>query len=95
MHSLPVMNASNTTADKPTFLVIRQADGRIGVTTNVLLADGSYWSDVDCALTGNVLKSVERPGHIRVGGLIKLTLGPVSLAKVQALLNPGDYCVLS
>ena len=42
-------------------------------------------SDFWMALTGNVLKSKEGKGLIRTGGLLKITLGPISLAKVSAL----------
>jgi hypothetical protein len=55
------------------------------VDTDTLLSDGSYRADGCLKLHGNVLRSFERPGHIRIGGLMNLTLGPLSLARVSAL----------
>lgn len=55
------------------------------VDTDTLLSDGSYYADGYLKLHGNVLRSFERPGYIRVGGLMRLTLRPKPLATIQAL----------
>ncbi len=67
------------------FNVKRIAPDRFSVVTNQLLSDGSYRADYCMRLDGNLLRSHEERGSIRVGGLLKLTLGPKSLATVQAL----------
>lgn len=55
------------------------------VDTDRLMSDGSYQADGCLKLYGNVLRSFEKPGHIRIGGLMSITLGPQSLARVQML----------
>ncbi len=70
---------------KPKFTVSRVTNDRFSLVTDVLMSDGSYQSDAFMGLSGNVLKSREERGLIRVGGLMKLTLGPVSLAAVKSL----------
>lgn len=56
------------------------------VITTVVLADGSFRADYCCALEGNVLKSQQRKGVIRVGGLMKVTiLNEDALSQIRAL----------
>jgi len=65
--------------------ITRTAAGNFAVETDTLMSDGSYKQDGCCRLQGNVLRSHEQRGFIRVGGLMRITLGPASLAMVQAL----------
>lgn len=55
------------------------------VITDTLLSDGSYKQDRACRLSNDVLRSHEQRGHVRIGGLITIQLGPKSLAIVSSL----------
>jgi hypothetical protein len=56
------------------------------VVTDTVLADGSFRADTCVRLiNGAVLKSFEQSGDIRTGGLLRIHLGPKSLAQVQSL----------
>lgn len=68
-----------------TWTITRTSDVAFAATSDLLLADGTFRADYHMGLVGNVLKSIERRGWIRVGGLLSLTLGPTSLAAVSAL----------
>lgn len=87
MHSLEVIKAINArpTTRAVAFKIARVTELDYSVRTDVLLCDGSYRADNRCRLTGNVLKSHEQRGDVRVGGLLKVTLGDKSFAAVAAL----------
>ena len=68
-----------------TWTITRTGEASYAAVSNIAMSDGSYQCDGHMALTGNVLRSVEQRGYIRIGGLVRLTLGPASLAKVTAL----------
>jgi hypothetical protein len=55
------------------------------VVTDKALSDGSLQSDFCMRFVGTVLRSHESPGHIRVGGTMRIILGPKSYARVLAL----------
>ncbi len=55
------------------------------VITDTVLADMTRKADYGMKLVGNELRSHEQRGHIRTGGTIKVTLGPVSFARVNGL----------
>lgn len=59
------------------------------VDTDVPMSDGSMRADGLMQLQGNVLRSANRRGFIRVGWAMAITLGPDSLASVSAL-NVGQ-----
>lgn len=65
--------------------ITRTGNDTYRVDTDRLMSDGSYQADGCLKLHGNILRSFERPGCIRVGGLMNLTLGEKSLAVVQGL----------
>lgn len=65
--------------------ITKATETRFEVVTATVLADGTLRSDSHMELVGNVLKSAERRGFIRTGGLLRVTPGPVSLAKIAAL----------
>lgn len=67
------------------FLITRTSEDTYRVDTDRMLADGSYQADGCLKLDGNRLRSFEKLGHIRVGGLISLKLGEQSLPRVKAL----------
>jgi hypothetical protein len=60
--------------------------GTFSVTTDTLMSDGTYDGDGFMRLDGNLLRSIERKGLIRIGGLKKITLGPKSLALVSSMI---------
>lgn len=68
-----------------TFRVTRVSSDRYAVVSDIAMSDGSMLADHYMRLDGTMLRSVERRGHIRVGGLLKLNLVPASLALVTAL----------
>ncbi len=65
--------------------ITRLGENRYSVVTDTVLSDGSKRSDFGMVLQGATLRSVEQKGHIRIGGLLRIELGPKSLARVQAL----------
>jgi hypothetical protein len=65
--------------------ILKLTETRYAVITETVLADGSFKADYGMALEGSVLRSINERGFIRAGGNICVHLGPVSLAKVQAL----------
>ena len=65
--------------------ITRESDDRFSLTTDVMLADGTLKSDDDMRLSNDVLQSHEERGHIRIGGLMRVTLGPKAYAAVTAL----------
>jgi hypothetical protein len=69
--------------------ISRTESDRYAVVTDTVLADGSFRADHHMALAGNELRSVERRGAIRTGGLLRVALGPLSLARVMAM-SIGD-----
>lgn len=58
---------------------------RFAVVTTTALSDGTLRADYAMRLEGTCLRSVEERGCIRVGGLMRVQLGPVTLPRVQAL----------
>lgn len=65
--------------------ITRTTDTDFAAVSNIFMSDGSHRADHLMGLSGNILKSVERPGYLRIGGLLTLTLGPKSFAAVTAL----------
>jgi hypothetical protein len=55
------------------------------VITSTILADGTRRRDSCCRIVGNVLRSHEQSGHIRIGGLLRIVLGPRSFAILTGL----------
>lgn len=70
---------------KPTWTITRTTETTFAATSDIALSDGSFRGDTELALVDNVLRSVERRGYYRVGGLLRLTLGERSLGLIQAL----------
>lgn len=70
---------------KTTWTISRVTDAQFSaVSSDIWMTDGSTRRDLDMRLDGNVLRSHEGGGY-RVGGLLRLTLGDVSLSAVRAL----------
>ena len=65
--------------------ITRISDTRYAVVTDTRLADGMYRADDAMALNGAVLRSVEQRGDVRIGGVLRVTLGPKALQAVTAL----------
>ena len=59
------------------------------VIMDTVMSDGNLRADYDMHLDGRTLRSFERPGHIRTGGLLKINLGSISFPKV-AKMAIGD-----
>ena len=74
--------------------ITRLTDSRYAVVTDTVLADGTLLSDDDMRLVGNRLESRESRGNLRAGGLLRVVLGPRSLAAVTAL-DIDEFCVQS
>jgi len=55
------------------------------VVTDTVLASGERRADYCCRITGATLRSYEQPGDVRVGGLLRVNLGPKALESVMAL----------
>ena len=65
--------------------VTRVDDTHFDVQIPVMMCDGRWRRDTWCHLVGNQLVSHCDGSHIRIGGLLCVTLGPARLAEVQAL----------
>lgn len=70
---------------KPTWTITRTTETTFAATSDIPMSDGTFRRDAELALDGNVLRSVERRGYYRVGGLLRLTLGGASLAAITGL----------
>lgn len=64
--------------------ISRLSENRFSVVTDRPMTNGVQ-SDFSMKLDGNLLRSHEERGSIRIGGLMKLTLGPISFAAVSSL----------
>jgi len=69
--------------------ITRTTADSYAVVTGTMLSNGMVRSDDFMALSGAELYSIEQSGHIRIGGTLRIKLGPKSFAKVQAL-NIGE-----
>lgn len=59
--------------------ITRITDTDYDVTTPTQLAAGGFLRDTCCRLQGRTLASHEQHGLIRIGGLLRVHLGPVAL----------------
>ena len=65
--------------------ITKTQENIFAVLTDVVMSDGSTRSDNWMRLDGSQLRSHEERGMIRVGGLMRVNLGPKSLPLVMAL----------
>lgn len=66
-------------------VITRLGENLYSVMMDTVMSDGSMRADYALALDGNILKSIQEKGCIRIGGNMRVTLGPKSLPIVQAL----------
>jgi hypothetical protein len=65
--------------------ITRLSETYYKAVTDVLLSDGTFQCDHMMKLDGASLRSLEQPGDIRIAGLLKFNLGPVSLKAISDL----------